>query len=291
MEGRRIRRSFLMRLLYSVVTIAGFALGGFVTAAHAADVVTDVEIPAQAEATTETGLQYTFGLGVAYAPDYEGSDDYQAVPLWNLRVGNLSHPDTFIQILGPILRSNLVSDPHWRFGISGRYQPDYDNVEDSRVQDLKSTDAAGLLGVTIGYDFLAERGNDLAIELDAQFDVLHGNGGILTPRLRWRAPLSQSFVVGAAVSGTWGSEDYMGNRFGINADEAARSGLDRYDADSGFKNVAVNGTATYRFSQTWSVTGLVGYSHLLSQASDSPIVDDRGDENQFLGGILVNLSF
>jgi MipA family protein len=281
-----------MRLVHAAaLTAAGFTFGSVIGTARAVDLVTDLDAPQQAETTTQAGPVYTFGLGVAYAPDYEGSEDYTAVPLWNLRASTLYHPDTFVQFLGPTLRSNLLPDDHWRLGISGRYQPDYDNVDNDRVQDITDTDVTGLLGLTAGYDFLAERDQTIALELDAQYDVLHGNGGVLTPRLRWQAPLSPRTVVGAAVSTTWGSEDYMGNRFSINAGGAARSGLDEYDADSGFKNALVTGTATYRFAEAWSLTGIVGYSRLFSEASDSPIVDDEGDENQFVGGLLVNYSF
>ena len=182
--------------------------------------MTDLDAPEQAETTTQAGPVYTFGLGVGYAPDYEGSQDYTAVPLWNLRAGNLYHPDTFVQVLGPTLRSNLLPDNHWRLGVSGRYQPDYDNVDNNRVQDIKDTDATGLLGLTAGYDFLAERDQTMALELDAQYDVFHGNGGVLTPRLHWQAPLSPRTWSGP-VSTTWGSEDYMGNRFSINAGGSA----------------------------------------------------------------------
>ena len=281
-----------MRLAHvAALTAAGVTFGSVIGTARAVDLVTDLDAPEQAETTTQAGPVYTFGLGAAFAPDYEGSQDYTAVPLWNLRAGNLYHPDTFVQVLGPTLRSNLLPDDHWRLGISGRYQPDYDNVDNDRVQDIKDTDATGLLGLTAGYDFLAERDQTIALELDAQYDVLHGNGGVLTPRLRWQAPLSPRTVVGAAVSTTWGSEDYMGNRFSINAGGAARSGLDEYDADGGFKNALVTGTASYRFAEAWSLTGIVGYSRLFSEASDSPIVDDEGDENQFLGGLLVNYAF
>ena len=83
----------------------------------------------------------------------------------------------------------------------------------------------------------------------------------------------------------------MGNRFSINASEADRSGLDEYDADEGFKNAMVTGTLSYRFTEAWSLTGLAAYSRLFSQAADSPIVDDEGNENQFLAGLLVNYSF
>lgn len=280
-----------MRLFPAALAVAGFTVGSTINTARAVDLVTDLDIPQGSETGTQARTVYTLGIGVAYAPDYEGSDDYVAVPLWNVRASNLYHPDTFVQLLGPTLRSNLLPSDHWRLGVSGRYQPDYDNVDNSRVQDLKDTDAAGLLGFTVGYDLFAERAQDLAVELDAQYDVLEGNGGILTPRLRWQAPLSQRMVVGAAISTTWGSEDYMGNRFSINSGDSARSGLDEYDADSGFKNAMVTGTASYRFAEAWSLTGIVAYSRLFSEASDSPIVDDEGDENQFAAGLLVNYSF
>ena len=151
-----------MRLIHAALTAAALTVGGAINTARAVDLVTDLDVPEQAETAAAGGTVYTLGLGVAFAPDYEGSDDYRAVPLWNLRAGNLYHPDTFLQVLGPTLRSNLLPDDHWRLGVSGRYQPDYDNVDNYKVQDLKDTDAAGLLGVTAGYDFLAERGRDLA---------------------------------------------------------------------------------------------------------------------------------
>ena len=75
------------------------------------------------------------------------------------------------------------------------------------------------------------------------------------------------------------------------ASEAARSDLDEYDADSGIKNAMVTGTVSYRFAEAWSLTGIAAYSRLFKQAADSPIVDDEGDENQFLAGVLVNYSF
>jgi outer membrane protein len=53
----------------------------------------------------------------------------------------------------------------------------------------------------------------------------------------------------------------------------------------------VTGTLSYRFTEAWSLTGLAAYSRLFSQAADSPIVDDEGNENQFLAGLLVNYSF
>ena len=48
---------------------------------------------------------------------------------------------------------------------------------------------------------------------------------------------------------------------------------------------------TYAFGERWSVTGVGRYARLLSDAEDSPVVDDRGDANQFVVGLLANFSF
>src|SRR3954447_4189675 len=105
----------------------GPILAGLVVSfpAAAQDVPT-FDVPTSSEETVSgrTGPVFTIGLGAAVAPDYEGSDDYKAVPLWNLRVGNLYHPDTYVQLLGPTLKSNFLPSDHWRLGVSGRYIPE-----------------------------------------------------------------------------------------------------------------------------------------------------------------------
>ena len=178
-----------MRASSTIASLVGASLAGIGAAmAQQVDITTPVETPAPETAEPGTKLSITVGLGAAFAPDYEGSDDYAFVPLWNLRLGNLYHPETFIQVTGPQLRSNLVPSDHWRFGVSGRYLPDYEDVDDDKVEDLEDVDDTLLFGVTLGYDFISGRQQDLALELDAQYDVLEGNGGVLTPRLRWRQP-------------------------------------------------------------------------------------------------------
>lgn len=72
-----------------------------------------------ADTSRDQGVNVTLGAGAGAAPDYEGSDDYELVPLWNLRVANLYHPKTFVQVIGPRLRSNFLPSDHWRLGLAG----------------------------------------------------------------------------------------------------------------------------------------------------------------------------
>jgi outer membrane protein len=281
--------AFRMRLILGTSLVAALAAAP----AIAQQIAPSADVPS-VEADTavqHAGPVYTFGLGVGFAPDYEGSQDYKAVPLWNLRAGNLYHPDTYVQVLGPLLRSNFLPDEHWRLGIAGRFVPERDDVDNNKVDDLKSVDASLLLGAMAGYDFLAGRQQDLSIMLNAMQDVASDNGFLGTIQGSYATALNNRTRLSLGVETTWASEDYMSSYFGIDSNDAARSGLDRYNADEGFKDVAVGASLSHAFSESWSVSVLGRYARLLNDAKDSPIVDDEGDANQFFAGVLANFTF
>jgi MipA family protein len=261
--------------------LRGLTAGAFGAAASCALAMSEVA----------SAVEVTIGAGAGVSPDYEGSDDYEAVPLWNLRVGDLHHPATFIQLLGPRLISNLLPHDHWRLGVAGQFIRKRDDVEDDRVDALRSVDASVLVGLIAGYDLLADPQRDLVLEVEGRQDVANDNGFLGTIRGRYGSPLAEQWRLDALVETTWASEDYMSSYFGIDAGDAARSGLDQFNADEGFKDIAFGGSLTYRFFEHWSATGTATYTRLLGDAEDSPVVEDRGDENQIFGGVLVNYRF
>jgi outer membrane protein len=236
-------------------------------------------------------MRFTLGAGVGVAPDYEGSDYYEPVPLWNLSVSNLYHPKTYIQVLGPRLRSNFIPDDHWRLGVAGQFIKKRDDVHNDRVDDLESVDASVMLGVVGGYDFLPEPQQDLVLEVEARQDVANDNGFLATIRGAYAGRLTESWRMVAFVGSTWADDDYMSSYFGIDAADAAASGLDEFNADEGFKDLNFGGALSYHFLEHWSVAALGSYARLLGDAEDSPVVDDVGDANQFFGGALINYRF
>ena len=237
------------------------------------------------------GVSFTLGAGAGAAPDYEGSDDYELVPLWNLRAANLYHPKTFVQVVGPRLRSNFLPSDQWRLGLAGQFIKERDDVDNDQVDDLEKVDPSVMLGAVGGYDFLADPQQDLVLEVEARQDVANDNGFLATVRGIYGGRLTESWRFDASVGSTWASEDYMSSYFGIDAADAARSGLDQFSADEGFKDVSFGGALTYRLFERWSVSGLASYTRLLGDAADSPVVDDVGNENQFFAGALVNYRF
>ena len=108
----------------------------------------------------------------------------------------------------------------------------------------------------------------------------YGFGVRLPAGCRWRAHF-----------GTYASEDYMSDYFGIDADNAARSGLDQYDADAGFKDTGVDLVLGFGQGPGWRASLIGRYRRLLDDAADSPIVKDEGDRDQYFAGAVVGYRF
>lgn len=245
-----------------------------------------------AAAQPVAATDFTIGLGAGLAPDYEGSEDYEAVPAWLLIANNLYDPATNITLRGPQLRSNFVPHPQFRAGLSGLYVAERDDVEDNRVDAMRKTDAALLVGPGIGWDFFPQNELSLTVAVDLLYDVANNNGGTVTPYVSYFNALPGTpLSVGTEVFTTWASDDYMTEQFAVSNNDAARSGLNRYRADEGFKDVGLRGNVTYRFTESWSTTFAAGYKLMVGDAADSPIVDDRGSEHQFNAGVTVNFHF
>ena len=58
---------------------------------------------------------------------------------------------------------------------------------------------------------------------------------------------------------------------------AARSGLDQYDADAGFKDAGIDLALGFGQGPGWRASLIGRYRRLLNDAADSPIVKDEGD--------------
>ncbi|MDX1401317.1 MAG: MipA/OmpV family protein [Kiloniellales bacterium] len=241
--------------------------------------------------TPANAAEWSIGAGAGIAPDYEGSDDYEPIPLWNIKASKLYHDDTYVQIFGTKLNSNLLPHDNIRLGISGQYIFERDNVDNTQVNRMRDTDDGFLLGIMAGYDFDLSHGGIFGIEFDARYDTGGNIGGLYTGRLKYMAPFGSSWVFSAGAETTYATDDYMDEFFGVDAGNVGTSTLTAYDPDGGFKDVGLNTSLTYNFSQSWSVTGIARYTRLIGDADDSSPITDQGSENQLLGGLLVNFRF
>jgi outer membrane scaffolding protein for murein synthesis (MipA/OmpV family) len=144
-----------------------------------------------------------------------------------------------------------------------------------------------MLGGFLGFEY-----QNWSADIEAMVDVADGNdGNLIRLNAGYRIPIDQTWNLSLGAFTTWADDDYMEAYFKISGADSARSGLSRFNADSGFKDVGLNLAASFKPWRHWGLMGLISYKRLLNDAKDSPVVDDEGDENQLVGGILVTYSF
>ena len=225
------------------------------------------------------------GLGFGLVPDYEGSSDYTAVPLpyLSMRFAN----NMSILWVANKASANLIPSRNWMAGPIVEYIRSRADVTNDKVDDLKNVDAALMMGGFVGY-----RIDRFTFSLEAMQDVANGNDGAIV-RLKglYHLPINEEWSALFIAYTTWASDDYMDTYFGIDGADSRRSGLKRYDADSGFKDVGFVVPVTYSPFEHWSFMGAVGYKRLVGDAEDSPVVDKEGDANQFVAGAFAIYKF
>ena len=232
-------------------------------------------------------------VGAATIPDYEGSDDYDFMPLLMAKV---NYKETYYaELVGPALRLNVSTYPAVEFGpILGYSGGRDDDVDNNAVSRLREIDAGVEAGAFIKLPFKSVLTEYDSASISAQFlsDISDTHEGT-TIKLsagydRW---INKQLSLGASISTSYASDDYNDAFFSIDADNASRSGLNQYDADGGFKDIGLRINSRYALNEKWGVTGLIGYKKMIGDAADSPVVDDAGNDNQWMAGLGVSYRF
>ncbi|MDH3664338.1 MAG: MipA/OmpV family protein [Alphaproteobacteria bacterium] len=263
------------------MTVASLPLKGYIPLASAVLMLAAMS-PTSAHAAE---WDFTLGAGVGVAPDYEGSDDYAAVPVLLARAAKDN--GQLVELRGTALRANLVPSSVFSAGPIVNYRFERDDVDEDAVDDLDDVDDAIEVGGFVG---LGYQGWLARVTLTQDVNDAH-DGTLLSLLAGYRAQLAPQWSLTTIASSTWADDDYMDTYFGIDAGDAAASGLDEFEAEEGFKDVGLTLRLAWSSGANWGVTANASYKRLLGDAEDSPVVDDVGDENQLFGSLALTYSF
>lgn len=259
-------------------------------------------IEGEAQSTIFDGDHLVIGVGGAYLPSYEGSDDYlfTAAPLlrgsWGgldfesrgtgLAVDVIPNPnDSSINLLlGPALRLNLDRTSR---------------IKDPVVRALGKRDFAVEVGgfAGVAFDGVLNPYDTVTARVDVLTDVSgEHDGTTITPSIGYATPLSTAVYAFVSLEATHASRNYTDSYFGVTPAGTLASGLPTYAATGGWKNWATTVGVNYDLSGDLRDGGLglfVGgsYSRLLNDAADSPIVRLRGDRDQWFAAAGVTFAF
>lgn len=257
-------------------------------------------------AQTNDSNVLTVGIGAAVIPSYEGSDDYRVIPVPQLR-GKVS--DFAFWTRGPSLYFDVIpnrgQDIDLQLGpVAGvRFdRSSIKNIKDDAVRALGKRDKAVELGGFVGIGktgIITSAYDNLSVRVAVTKDVAGAHESfIVTPAIEYFTPLSTRSFVGLGVSA-----DYVGKKYGryyydVDTAGALASGLPEYSRagdGSGFKKVGVNLTGGVSLSgdirKGWALFALGGYSRMLGDYGNSPIVSIAGSRNQWIAAAGVGYTF
>jgi len=272
----------------------------------AAIAVAFLSVPA-AFAQEDNHSTLTVGVGVAAVPTYEGSDNTRIVPIPQVR-GKVK--DFSFWTRGPSLYVDAIPDRDpdgvdFELGpvVVARFdRSSLKNIKDDAVRALGKRDVAVEVGGFVGVGktgVITSAYDNLAARVAVTKDVAGAHGSyVITPAIEYMTPLSVTTFVGVGVSA-----DYVGKKYGryyydIDAAGSLASGLPAYSEagnGSGFKKIGVNLTGGLSLSgdlrKGWALFALGGYSRMLGDYADSPIVSIAGSKNQWVGAVGVGYTF
>lgn len=226
------------------------------------------------------------GAAVGSIPDYVGSDDSEGgiAPIGRYYFSG----QRYVELLGPDLSINLNDSESFQYGPIGRYRFGRDrDIDDSFVEKMQEIDDTIELGIFIKS---SNRLSDNPLHrLNFIGDITFDAGGehdgyFASARVSYFKPVAKATVLHLGGGVGYASSDYMDTYFSVDATDAALSGLPLYKASSGMHDYRVSFGLVQHLSPNWHL-GVGGrYQRLLNDAEDSPVVDIRGDEDQWIYG-------
>lgn len=234
--------------------------------------------------TPALAAKHTVGLGAGFAPEYEGSDDYEGVPMLML-TGRYDSGRSF-SLMGTRLQVDLIGGEEFFFGPVLNYRMGRDDVDNSYVDGMRDIDDAFEVGAYGGFDI-----NNFIVALSVLTDVSDTHEGTLANlAVDYRLKLSDELTVTPGLFATYADDDYMDTYFGVNAGNVGSSSLPGYKAESGVKDTGANIIVRYSLRNNWGIMGIASYKTLLGDAEDSPIVE-VGDDGQAFFGLMGTYSW
>lgn len=234
---------------------------------------------AQTPPMPRLGWQTDVGVGLIVNPEFQGSEDYRAlpVPYFDFRYVDLQGTKHFFNVpqgLGTYLVRDRTDSGN-RFALSAALGPGFQNRDTDQFPGLETFGIG--IEARLGLEYDVGRWSlqgGLAQAIASGHEGLYGNFNA-----SYRFSLGRGAFAGIGPSLRFGNSRYMSALYGISTEESLRSGLRRFDADSaGLESAAVQGLLSMPVGEKWRFTGVARFGRLVGDAGDSSLTQEP---NQF----------
>ncbi len=221
-----------------------------------------------AAAAQDAGLRFTLKGGADYAPEYPGSDEYEARGAGGFAFQSVTFRNGFV------IGNSEFDSVREGFGLRGAFniEGERDVSEYDDLVGLDDVDTAVELG--LGVDYYAP---GYRLYGEVRYGVTGHDSVVGEVGADAIARPSDRLTLLAGPRVTIGSDGYNEAYFGVTPAQAAAPGgpVGTYDPSGGVTSVGLEMTARYALTDDWGVEGVVSYDYLTDEAGDSPIVQDR----------------
>jgi len=240
----------------------------------------------QAQEAPEHDWTFTLSAGGIYAPEFQGSKDYEIIPFPDLKV---EYKDCFFASFFDGVGYNVINENGWRIGPIAKYAFGRNEDDNAALRGLGDVDDTFEVGGFVEYNF-----DPFTAKVEIRQGVNGHKGIVGEASADYMGSLdllgsSAIFALGPRL--VFSDKDYANAFFGVTGAQSVRSGLPSYKAGSGLISYGVGGFVVAPLTDSISLNVFAGYDRLAGDAADSPLVKQRGDENQFMVGIGVSYQF
>jgi outer membrane protein len=197
------------------------------------------------------------------APVYQGADDYRLVPIPAIDI----REGWFFANLRNGIGIAPIDSQAVTIGVGAVFIPGYRRRDVPAGIDRLSDGVGARLFATI-------RTGGFVSTFGAVKGVSGGTeGATADASLSYPIALSSRFTLTPTIGATWANRRHNDRYFGITAAESLASGLPRFTAGAGFKDVSAALTASWRLTDRITVSATGSVTSLLGEVRDSPLVE------------------
>lgn len=247
--------------------------------------------------------QITVGIAPVYAPAWQGSRDMALSIFPDLRI---NYRDSVFFSVPDGLGWNVINQDGWKIGPLFKFRfgrnennggsPFLISGGSDALRGMGDVGFAGEPGAFAQYSFA---GNKARVRAEVRQGFGGHEGTVADTSLGWSdrigEPLTSGFwIYSASVRATFASSDYTNTYFGVNAQQAAATGLGQFRTGSGLVSSGVNASLTKpfgKYGQFGALTLFTGYDRLGNVVNDSTLMQERGKRDQFSVGLAYGLKF
>ncbi|TFY91927.1 MipA/OmpV family protein [Pseudomonas nabeulensis] len=250
-------------------------------------------MPAHADASREPSV--TVGGGLAVGPLYEGSSHYAAFPSLKLKaVLPTENWGQFTAAFPDGLRWDLPGLAP--FGVALLLGYDQGRKErihtlggrDDYLKGMGNLDSTALVGAEVYWMLpagrLFVRGLQAADNRDYGGENL-GRTRYLEAGFASAYALSSTLTLDSTLYGTWSNDNDMMARFGVTAQQAARTGFEQYHPGGGMRDVTLKLGLTWQWQPQLALEGGIKTYALVSDARNSPLTGENVGAGAYLNAL------